>query len=190
MAKNTPTYWLTFVGFRELGVSDTMNADVLKTLSEAELEDQIHKYSMNLYIVNFHVCNCACTYVPQIFNYRKGRYIDNYCNYIDSLLISKFIDISINILPSTNRHYPIFEFGLSEWCPVLLSPVLWLLRTVLFYIQFTTGNLVSGGSFHGSTGTVQGISFEQCIRVTMCPEDPLKEVLRQYKGHPFNYLLG
>ena len=49
---------------------------------------------------------------------------------------------------------------------------------------------MSGGSFKGSDRTVQGTSFQLCIRVTMCPEDPLKEVLGQYKGHPFNYVLG
>ena len=39
-----------------------MIADVLKTLSEAELEAQIHKNLMNLHDGNFHVCNCACAY--------------------------------------------------------------------------------------------------------------------------------
>ena len=50
----TQTYFLTF-GFSELGFLDTINADVLKTLSEGELEAQIHKYLMNLHIGNFHV---------------------------------------------------------------------------------------------------------------------------------------
>ena len=39
-------------------------------------------------------------HILQIFNYRKGRYSDNYCNYIDALLISRYIDI----LPSTSSN--------------------------------------------------------------------------------------
>ena len=42
---------------------------------------------------------------------------------------------------------------------------------------------MSGGSFKGSTRTVQGTSLQLCIRLTMCSEDPLKELLGQYKGY-------
>ena len=31
----------------------------------------------------------------------------------------------------------------------------------------------------------QRTSFEQCIRVNMCLEDPLKDILGKYKGYPF-----
>ena len=53
-----------------------------------------------------------------------------------------------------------------------------------------TDNHVSGGSFKGSTKTVQGTSLQLCIKVTTCLEDPLREVLGQYKGHPLKYVLG